>query len=237
MALRDTEWAYHLELPAPQKAVILALAHCRNGKTGRCFPGQQELVSMTGLSEATVRRSLGALETAGIITRTATHKGRYRSNDEYTLHHDYQSDRPPVTLTASQSDHRSEGASPPVTVTLTTGHSDGAVVPTGIEPEPNRKRGTASRGSRIPDPFIVTADMRQWASQETPAIDVDHSTRMFVDHWRAATRNATKLDWPATWRNWLRRDQQDRPRTKQTPEERMRATLALNPTLQLKEIQ
>ena len=27
----------------------------------------------------------------------------------------------------------------------------------------------------------------------------------FLDYWRASTRDAQKLDWPATWRNWVRR--------------------------------
>lgn len=65
------------------------------------------------------------------------------------------------------------------------------------------------RGTRLAEPFIVNRDMRLWAAEEVPGVDVDASTRMFVDHWRAASgRNATKRDWLATWRNWLRRDHQ-----------------------------
>lgn len=71
-----------------------------------------------------------------------------------------------------------------------------------------RKRAT-TRGTRIPEPFIVNRDMRLWAAEEVPGLDVDVSTRMFVDHFRGSSgRNATKRDWEATWRNWLRRDHQ-----------------------------
>lgn len=73
---------------------------------------------------------------------------------------------------------------------------------TEVEVKP-RKRGT-----RIPEPFLVTAEMRQWATTRTPNVDVNTSTERFVNHWRAATRNATKLDWLATWHNWLLSDQE-----------------------------
>lgn len=70
-----------------------------------------------------------------------------------------------------------------------------------------RKRATPQRGSRIPEPFNVTREMRAWAAAEVPGVDVDRSTRAFVDYWRAKPgKDATKLDWVGTWRNWLRRD-------------------------------
>ncbi len=69
-----------------------------------------------------------------------------------------------------------------------------------------RDVGARTRGTPIPEPFIVTASMREWAAHEVPGLDVDQVTRVFVDYWRAATRNAAKKDWPATWRNWLRKD-------------------------------
>ncbi|WP_295851260.1 hypothetical protein [uncultured Microbacterium sp.] len=64
-----------------------------------------------------------------------------------------------------------------------------------------------SRATRIPDPFHVTAAMREWAAAEVPGVDVDRSTRTFVDYWRGESgAKAAKRDWIATWRNWLRRD-------------------------------
>lgn len=100
-------------------------------------------------------------------------------------------------------------------------NSTDQLTPKGVTP---RKRGT-----RIPDPFLLNREMREWAATETPQVDVDLATRMFVDHWRSATRNATKLDWLAAWRNWLRKDQQTeahRPK-RQTPEQRARVTMTL----------
>jgi hypothetical protein len=92
-----------------------------------------------------------------------------------------------------------------------------------------------NRGSRIPDPFIVTADMRLWASTGAPAIDVDRSTEKFVNHWRSTTRNATKLDWIAAWRNWLMNDA-DRNQSKPTPTQRAERTIRLATDIDMKEL-
>lgn len=102
--------------------------------------------------------------------------------------------------------------------------------PSPTQPEvPNGTSGGArKRGSRIPEPFLVTADMREWAGARVPLVDVDSSTERFVNHWRAkAGKDATKLDWLATWRNWLIRDHDDRAnRQRLTPTQRAAQTAA-----------
>lgn len=77
------------------------------------------------------------------------------------------------------------------------------------------------RGTRIPQPFIVTGEMRSWAAERVPGVSVDGSTERFVNYWRAKTRDATKLDWRATWDNWLLADFDKLHRhTKPTKDER-----------------
>lgn len=95
------------------------------------------------------------------------------------------------------------------------------------EPSNEGSGGPRKRGTRIPDPFVVTADMRAWAADRTPLVDVNGSTERFVNHWRAkAGKDATKLDWVATWRNWLIRDNDDRQNRRLTPMERAAQTAA-----------
>ena len=90
-----------------------------------------------------------------------------------------------------------------------------------------KKRGAAKRGTRIPEPFILTHEMREWAAVEVPTVDADASTRRFVDYWRAESgTKATKLDWIATWRNWLRRDADSKKPNRLTPTERAQQTAA-----------
>lgn len=68
-------------------------------------------------------------------------------------------------------------------------------------PASGRKRGT-----RIPDDFDVTPDMVTWARERVPKVDGRHETEKFLNHWRGKSgRDATKVDWPATWRNWMLR--------------------------------
>lgn len=60
------------------------------------------------------------------------------------------------------------------------------------------------RGTRIADPFNLTPDMRAWAKEKRPLVDLVLETEKFVNYWRAkAGRDGVKLDWTATWRNWI----------------------------------
>jgi hypothetical protein len=64
------------------------------------------------------------------------------------------------------------------------------------------------RGARLPEGFMPDESMRAWfVENRIAAAGVDGVTEhaRFVDYWRAkAGANGTKLDWPATWRNWMR---------------------------------
>lgn len=94
-------------------------------------------------------------------------------------------------------------------------------------PSSTKKERAATRGTRIPEPFMLTPEMRDWAETEVPEVDADRSTRKFVDYWRAESGvKATKVDWVATWRNWLRRDAENKKPNRLTPTERARQTAA-----------
>lgn len=60
------------------------------------------------------------------------------------------------------------------------------------------------RATRIPDDFTVTPEMRHWATSKTPDVDLGTETEKFINYWTAKSgKDATKLDWAATWRNWV----------------------------------
>lgn len=60
------------------------------------------------------------------------------------------------------------------------------------------------RATRIPEDFTVTPDMVQWARDRRPDVDGRLETEKFVNHWEAKSgKDATKLDWVKTWRNWI----------------------------------
>lgn len=69
----------------------------------------------------------------------------------------------------------------------------------------SRKRSAEQRGSRLPQPFMLTAEMRTWAATEAPHVDLENATREFCDYWRSIPgQRGRKLDWVATWRNRIR---------------------------------
>lgn len=62
------------------------------------------------------------------------------------------------------------------------------------------------RGSRLKDDWFLPADWGEWAVSEGWPVEVvrDQAER-FKDYWCAAPgQKGVKLDWQATWRNWMR---------------------------------
>ena len=83
------------------------------------------------------------------------------------------------------------------------------------------------RGTRIPNDFAVTSEMATWATQNVPLVDVVAETDRFRDYWTAVSgQRGTKLDWVATWRNWMRRADDDRTRGRRSQAQIMRDNAA-----------
>lgn len=79
------------------------------------------------------------------------------------------------------------------------------------------KPRATTRATRIPDDFGISAEMRRWAHDEIHGFDIDREHKRFRDYWRAKSgKDATKLDWIATWRNWMRRAAES-PNTRASP--------------------
>ena len=144
MSYRATGWAYDLPLAGAKKFVLVALADMAD-EAGSCFPGQERLVEMTGLSIRTVRRALESLERTGLLVRESRHDVRgYRTSDRYYLQLTVRA-LPDVTAPAveaeapgpgaqpvdnpptGQNDRRSSGPGLPAIVTTPTGHGDRAM--------------------------------------------------------------------------------------------------------------
>ena len=91
------------------------------------------------------------------------------------------------------------------------GASDDALLPPPDDPTPSKP--TKTRGSRIPTGFAITDDMRAWAKTNgLDYLNLDAITEKFVDYWAAKSgASATKVDWIATWRNWLRTESERHP--------------------------
>lgn len=61
------------------------------------------------------------------------------------------------------------------------------------------------RASRLPTDWTLPAEWRDWSKAERPDLDPTKVAERFRDFWVAkAGRDGAKLDWQATWRNWVR---------------------------------
>lgn len=93
----------------------------------------------------------------------------------------------------------------------------------GAKAKAKTKNGTRLTLEELPDGW------REWAENFVghyatgDLINIDRTWLKFRDHFKAATgKNAVKLDWMATWKNWLRRDLDNlnqRPSTRKILEE------------------
>jgi hypothetical protein len=82
---------------------------------------------------------------------------------------------------------------------------------TETETETTTPKGVVARkrGTRISEQFEVTPEMVTWAAKETPSVDGKRATEKFINHFMAKSgRDATKVDWVRTWKNWLMTDQE-----------------------------
>ena len=63
------------------------------------------------------------------------------------------------------------------------------------------------RASRLPDDWQLPDPWREWAVNERPELDVQRTADSFADYWRGkAGKDGRKVDWLATWRNWVRNE-------------------------------
>jgi hypothetical protein len=66
------------------------------------------------------------------------------------------------------------------------------------------REGARKRGTRLPDDFAITDELKAWFAENCRGVDGPRETEKFRNYWRAKTgKDATKIDWPATWRNWM----------------------------------
>lgn len=218
-ALRDAP-----DVPSHAVAVLIGLANHANELGQGAFPSQKLLGKYARKLERQVRKDLSALEEMGLIRR----------GDQRLVAH-IPADRRPIVwdlameLTASQTGGPTGPAGPRRPVVEDRGVPDGRSCGTQREVpqdrltvrEPtttaevgstgvggSRKREAATpRGTRIPDEFTITAEMRAWGMEKFPHFDGESETEAFIDYWKSvAGAKGLKADWVATWKTWIRRE-------------------------------
>jgi uncharacterized protein YdaU (DUF1376 family) len=61
------------------------------------------------------------------------------------------------------------------------------------------------RGTRLAQDWVLSKSLGEWAQSERPDLNIRQTAEQFKDYWIAQPgQKGVKLDWPATWRNWVR---------------------------------
>lgn len=207
--------------------VLLALANYA-GKNGEAaFPAVATLAEDTGLSERTVRAKLDALEELGVIVRgnqaiAAAHIARADRRPvcyDLCIHAERGAGFAPRE-DATGCSSRSDG------VQMTQERGAGAAPDPSCKPSmnhlsaPRADSRPAARASRLPEDWVLpkawgelaltmtqqfASEQCDWAGGAWTPERVRFEADKFRDYWHGKSgKDATKADWFATWRNWVR---------------------------------
>ncbi|MGO6880694.1 helix-turn-helix domain-containing protein [Rhizobium ruizarguesonis] len=181
--------------------------------SGACFPRQETIAADLGVTDRTVRNSLVNLRACGWleIEERALPKGRGKSNF-YRFQDATKGSTVPVNNTITGNvlpvNGATTGSLAPDFRKTDSGASNKEHVgkKNTLNRGESRKRELApDRGTRIPDDFQpdLSETLKFGFTSDEASLEAD----AFRDHWRAKPgADGRKLDWPATWRNWCRRE-------------------------------
>lgn len=184
-----------------------------------CRPSLATIAADCGISRSTVIRAITELADGGCLKVAPTvNEDRTSACNSYKPvvpggGADSVTQTPQgVTQTPGGVSHRHGGG-----VTQTPEEEKGSVKRTTTDSLRSSVGDAAKRGSRVPDDFLGTLradpDQIAWFLAECSDVDGRVENDKFMDYWRAKPGAAgRKIDWIATWRNWMRKAQQDATR-------------------------
>ena len=93
--------------------------------------------------------------------------------------------------------------------------------------QPGPSASTA-RGTRLPDGWMPKPETIQQMRDECPGVNLEAEHRRFMDYWADQPgAKGRKVRWDSTWRNWIRRANEDTRRgSRQTVDQRRADALA-----------
>lgn len=79
--------------------------------------------------------------------------------------------------------------------------------------EKEKAAPSPKRGSRLPDDWLLPREWGEWAVTEgMDELSVRREAEKFRDYWHSLPgQRGVKLDWLATWRNWIRKAMERHP--------------------------
>lgn len=195
--------------------MLLALADVASdtGDVTAYRRSQTVLAAKANIDSKTVPRAIDLLLELGelvlldedgheILSREASGSGRRRT--DYRIRMPLGSDPAPRGPRTTRGEAPQDAGSAPAAAGAQTPQDAGSITPSLPIPDPPPTDAPAGRRRKraFPEDFTVTDEMRLWAAENAPDVDVDEQTAIFRDHW--ISKGELRLDWVATWRNWIR---------------------------------
>lgn len=188
--------------------VMLALADFCNDE-GECWPSMRSIAAKARMTERGAQKTIGRLVDAGRVS-VATGGGRGGCN-RYQI-----CTRNPERNSVNVETNPEQETPNDVHRPRTDEHKPRTGVqktPNGGSPEPSgtvKEPSVGRRGSRLPEDWSLTPEYRRAAADiGLSEFEAQRQAEIFRDYWRSkAGREASKLDWLATWRNWCRKSRE-----------------------------
>lgn len=184
---------------------------------------------VAGHEEVTMERLAEWLGCTVDTARRAVHEARDAGWIE--VHEQYEAGRRVASQYVANG-YAHQGGDPEESGVRPSENQEGALVDSGRTSPPKNRGGNnetnetkkrhatptttpPKKGTRLDEAWEPGDVLREWAREHTPGLDVDEETERFRDYWCArAGQGATKVDWDATWRNWMRRTFDERPQAR-----------------------
>jgi len=224
MSIDATRWAWEIQgISIAQKLVLLSMAD-RAGENNECWPSIERIKKDTCIcNRHTIIDAIKELEKMGYIKseKMPGKVSRYwlvsvkERHEETSAKSDTSAKNgtrpvpkvalPPVPFLAPEpiSEPINEPVNPPL------------VPPTTFSATPKTAVPPADpwRGTRLPPGWKLPRAWGEWAmGQGVPEGRVRGMGESFADYWRAVPgEKGRKCDWEATWRNWVRRENERAP--------------------------
>lgn len=214
MSVEAITWALRQPIShSSAKFVLVVLANCASAEKSHAWPSVAYLSSATGQDRKTVLHNLQRLQQWGLIEDTGKRVGDTKQIVVYKLicGPDLFAEQETVPK-RGQSQKRDTSKNG----TVPNSPDNSPVFPAKSPENGTRNRqepkGTkegeqrAPNGTRLPPDWQPSEADLEFARTERPDLDVKAEAAKFRDYWHAVPgADGRKADWPATWRNWIRR--------------------------------
>lgn len=227
MSIRVMSWVWENSVAEGiDRLVLLAIADAASDDGGNAWPSAATLAAKTRVHVRTVQRSIQRLADMGELSIRAN-AGRNGVNVYCVLmgtaerHPGAESPRRSAVTKVSDISTNGYGTESP---RQSATPAESPLPPGTAPPEPSlptqlpkKTSSSSDRGTRLDPSWLPTVELIAWARSEGISDETARrETAKFIDYWRGIPgARGRKIDWPGTWRNWLRKatEQPQRPGT------------------------